>query len=73
MFALDGYKTSGFEEAAHRVTMRLTGYNMRAGNWYGSELIRGWTPILAGMVAHKLANKFGLNRAIRKAIPFVEI
>jgi len=34
----------------------------------------GWGPILTGLIVHKAAQKFGLNRAIARAgIPFVSI
>lgn len=78
MFAYDGFKIGGSEggvgEAAHRLTMRLTGYEWKGGVWSFGELTKGWAPILAGVVAHKMANRFGVNRMIASAgIPLIRI
>jgi len=71
IFAYDGFKLSGDEggiaEAAHRVTMRMTGFEWKGGGFSTGELIKGWAPLLIGAVAHKMANKMGINRSIRKA------
>jgi hypothetical protein len=70
-FAYDGFKIPGGEggvvEAAHRVTMRLTGFEWKGGGFHSEELIKGWTPLLIGALAHMGAQKLGLNRHLRKA------
>lgn len=78
IFALQGAKLpgaqGGIEEAAHRLTMRMTGYEWKGNLWSGAELMKGWLPMLAGFFTHKLANKMGINRAISGAgIPFIRI
>jgi hypothetical protein len=77
-FALEGFKLSGGEggitEAAHRLTMRMTGYEWKGNNWQFGELAKGWLPLIAGALAHKLAGKYGINRMISNAgIPFIRI
>jgi hypothetical protein len=73
-FAAEGLKVGGPVEAAKRASMRLTGWNPWVGQWYLSEFAAGWLPILAGVVAHKLANKTGINRAIASAgIPVLRV
>lgn len=73
-FAAEGLSVGGPMEAAKRASMRLTGYNPWEKRWYLSEFAAGWLPILAGVVAHKLANKTGINRAIASAgIPLLRI
>jgi len=74
VFAAEGLKVGGPLEAAKRASMRLTGYNPWEKQWYFSEFAAGWGPILAGLIAHKLANKTGINRALASAgVPFVRI
>jgi len=71
MFAYEGFKIGGdeggVEEAAHRLTMRLTGYEWKGGVFSVGELVKGWAPLLIGAMAHKMANKVGINRSLRKA------
>ena len=77
-YAYEGFKLPGAEggivEAAHRATMRLTGYEWKGGVWSASQFAQGWTPILVGALAHKLAGRFGINRMISRAgIPLIRI
>lgn len=78
IFALEGFRLPGGEggigEAGHRLTMRLTGYEWKGGVWSGAELMKGWLPIAAGVIAHKAANRFGINRALARAgVPLFRI
>jgi hypothetical protein len=78
LFALEGFKgadgMSGLQGAAYHLTGRLTGYNLKTGQFYWNELAKGWGPILLGMGIHKLAGRFGVNRAIARAgIPLFRI
>lgn len=44
------------------------------GKFYLPALIQNMTPIVAGMVVHKLANKVGINRALASAkVPFLRV
>jgi hypothetical protein len=77
-FAIEGFKVGGDQggivEAMHRVTMRLTGWEWKGGGWSAGEMAKGWTPLLIGALAHKAANRFGINRMIARAgIPLVRI
>lgn len=77
-FALEGFRIGGDQggimEAGHRLTMRLTGYEWKGGVWSMPELMKGWLPIIGGVIAHKVAGKLGINRALARAgIPFVRI
>jgi hypothetical protein len=47
---------------------------MVGGSINFSQTLRGLSPIIGGILVHKLASKFGINRAIARAgIPFVRI
>lgn len=77
-FAYEGFKLGGSEggisEAAHRVTMRMTGYEWKGNIWYPGQLAMGLGPVLLGAGVHKLANRFGINRMIANAgIPVIRI
>jgi len=74
VFGYEGFKVGGLENATRRVAQRLTGYDSTAHVFIWKELMAGWGPILTGLIVHKAAQKFGLNRAIARAgIPFVSI
>lgn len=70
-FAIEGFKLPGDQggivEAAHRVTMRMTGYEWKNNKWLASQLAMGVGPVLLGGLVHKMANRFGINRTVRKA------
>ncbi|MCJ7510306.1 MAG: hypothetical protein MUP14_05425 [Dehalococcoidia bacterium] len=70
-FAYEGFKIGGDQggitEAAHRVTMRLTGYEWKGGGFHSSELTKGWLPLILGAMCHMGAQKLGINRHLRKA------
>jgi len=74
VFAAEGYQVGGFQNAIRRTAQRLTGYDSTANVFIWKELMAGWGPIMAGFLVHKMASKFGVNRAIARAgIPFVRI
>ena len=74
MFAYDGMIAGGPVNAVQRVAQRLTGYDNSVHKWFFKELAMGWAPILGGIVAHKVANRLGINRAISRAgIPLIRI
>lgn len=66
-------RANGIAEVPHVLAWHLAGINTWDNNSFSfSRLMQGWTPIIAGFVAHKLANKIGLNRALANAgVPFV--
>lgn len=74
VFAVEGYKVGGFENAFRRTAQRLTGYDSTANVFIWKELMAGWGPLLTGYFVHKAASRFGINRAIAKAgIPLFRI
>jgi len=78
MFALEGFQIGGdqggIKEAAHRVTMRLTGYEWKGQVFSWPDLVAGWLPLAAGIFAHKAANRFGINRMLARAgVPLLRI
>jgi hypothetical protein len=70
--AIEYVKAGNFDYAIGNVIENLTGYSMGTGRWSWSAMLRGLTPMFAGLVVHKLAGKFGINQAIRK-VPYVNI
>lgn len=46
----------------------------RNGHFYWPRVAQTYAPMVAGLVAHKVANRFGLNRALANAkIPMLRI
>jgi len=80
-YAYEGFKLNGgqgpdggIQEAAHRITMRLTGYEWKGGYWDAGLLFKGLGPLILGALMHKGANKLGVNRMIANAgIPLIRI
>jgi len=70
-FAYDGFKLpgdqGGITEAAHRVTLRLTGYEWKNHIWSMNDLMKGLGPLVIGAIVHKGASRLGINRQLRKA------
>ena len=70
----DGGKADGFSGVVKAGALDLTGYDLDAKKWDPSAMVKGWVPIVAGFVAHKLAGVFGINAALGRArIPLVRI
>lgn len=52
----------------------FTGYDYTTGKWNFASMRYGMLPIFAGVVAHKVANKLGVNRLLASAgIPLIRI
>jgi hypothetical protein len=77
--AWEGYNTPGdyhgLKGLAHNLVLDTTGY-------YGAEnrfdfkypMMKFYGPMLLGMLAHKLAGKVGINRALSQAgVPFIRV
>jgi hypothetical protein len=74
VFAYEGFQAGGIANAGQRVAQRLTGIDSTAHVFIPAELARGWTPILAGFLAHKAADMLGINRMLgRMRVPLVRI
>lgn len=68
-------KQNGVAQIPHALAWHLAGVNTWDNNRFDfNRLVMGWTPILAGIVVHKFANKLGVNRAIANmGIPLLRI
>jgi len=70
-----GYTSYGVTGAGHYLVGGITGYDTNTGKfnlpWAASHF---WLPVGAGLVVHKLAGRFGINRALSRAgIPLLRI
>lgn len=71
---INGAKTGGINGAGFELVRGTTGYNWQAGRMEWPALYRGMGPILLGFLAHKVASRMGVNRALAKAkVPFLRI
>ena len=53
---------------------QMTGYDPRTKDWKIDRLKYGFLPIVMGVLAHKVAGKLGVNRALGRAgLPFIRI
>lgn len=66
-------KNVSIQEAGRGLIYDYTGYNTHDGTWSMAGFRRGAVPLLAGMAAHFVAQKTGINRQIARVIPFVSI
>lgn len=72
--AIHGMQVGGWKGMLHQVTYSFTGWDTDARNWESSRLSGGLYPVLIGMAVHKVAEKFGVNRALGRArIPFLRV
>jgi len=69
------YKAYGdINVTTRQVGQFFTGYDYTTGQWNMASMRFGLLPILLGSVAHKVANKLGINRMIANAgIPVIRI
>ncbi len=72
---LSAYRIGGVRTALEHVSMVTTGYDPSDGKLKLDFAVKKlYMPMLLGYGVHKLANKFGINRAIRNTgIPFISI
>lgn len=64
----------GLQGAAKHFVGIMSGYDVDAHNFDWHRMQGGLIPVVAGVVAHKIADKLGINRMLRNArIPFVRI
>lgn len=60
--------------AMNRVVADYTGYDIRGKVWRAEYLKGGAAPVVIGAIAHKVANRLGVNRVIARAgIPLLRI
>lgn len=60
--ALNELQAGRFDNAAFIALQNLTGYSAFEKEWKWENLAHGWTPILAGILGHKVAGWLGINR-----------
>jgi hypothetical protein len=66
IYAYNGFKQQGLEEGVARMAARLTGYSFTEQKWKPNELLAGMLPLVGGAIVHKIANRVGINRQLRK-------
>ena len=70
----NGAKANGFNGMVEAGVYDLSGYSISQKKWDFGQMVKGWTPIIAGYVAHKLAGVFGINAALgRYHVPVIRI
>lgn len=66
--ALNAYQTHGLSKnMLVYIGDRTTGYNADNGVFTAADAMPFWTGEIMGIIVHKVANKTGLNKYIRKA------
>jgi hypothetical protein len=72
--AIKDFKDGGVTVLGKGLVLRTTGMNTDTGKWMPEYLMQGLGPIVAGVLAHKLASKLGVNRALANAgVPLLRI
>jgi hypothetical protein len=59
--------SGGFPRMGWMVTQAMTGYDTDTNHWWMGNLSKGLFPIMGGFLIHKVASKFGINRALAAA------
>lgn len=68
------YQENGVDGASQALVALTTGYSRWEGAWKAEYLMKGMAPIVAGVLIHKLAGKFGINRALANAgVPLLRL
>lgn len=63
-----------FQDIAREFSHIYLGINFDNNTWHPDWLMSGTIPILFGALAHYIANKLGVNRAIARAgIPIIRV
>lgn len=71
---LSMYQSSGFDGATQSLVAGTTGYSRWEGKWRAQYLMAGMGPIVLGILAHKVASRLGVNRALANAgVPVIRI
>lgn len=62
--------SAGMKSFLDQLSMSYTGFNPATNKFNPSTLVRGWAPLIAGGIGHKLANRLGINQTLtRHGIP----
>jgi len=72
-----GYELAGgvpIDTILDRTLYEYSGYSFEFKNWKFDRMKLGAIPLVAGLMAHKVAGKLGLNRMLANAgIPYIRI
>lgn len=74
--AMNIYSVSGqgLQRMGWMATQALTGYDTDVKRWWAPNLNKGLTPIMLGLIVHKIAGRLGINRALGSmGVPLVRI
>lgn len=72
--AIRGFQVGSWQGMAHQVAYSFTGWDTDTKTWEHSRLGGGLYPVLIGMAVHKVAEKFGINRALGRAkVPYLRV
>lgn len=69
MWTLEPATSGNWPHAMERGLAAYTGYYIPEKRFRLDLLARGLFPLAMGMLFHSLANRFGINRAIKKIVP----
>lgn len=75
MHLVQGYREAGFAGVANNAVLDTTGYypleNRFDWKW---PVAKFYGPVLAGMLAHRVAGMVGINRTLARAgVPFLRV
>lgn len=72
--AFDAMQTYGVKGMGVQVSRDYLGFDPQTNKWYPGLMWGGTFPLILGIVVHKVASVFGVNRALGRAnIPFIRI
>lgn len=62
-----GFQADGLRGAVNEASKVYLGYVAETGKWYGSLMWYGFAPLVLGMLVHRGATAFGINRMLARA------
>lgn len=69
-----GAQSGGISGAVSNITYDLTGYDTNSKSWSWQGLVKGWTPIILGVMVHKAAGMIGINRMLAtNRVPLIRV
>jgi hypothetical protein len=73
--AVQSYQSGGLPNMAEQLALHTTGWHYTTRTFNPGYLVRGWGPVVLGLLAHKIiGGKLGVNRALGRAgVPFIRI
>lgn len=72
--SIQDFQTYGLQGGTTMMARRYIGYDPQSGTFHPGMMWGGTFPLLLGLMVHKIAGIFGVNRALANArIPFVRV